>query len=70
MELFEQPKKTERKQRPPLADRMRPRTIKEFVGQTHLLGDGRVLRLALERGQVPSMLLWGPPGSGKPPSPL
>jgi len=44
---------------------MRPRTIEEFVGQTHLLSAGRVLRLAIERGQVPSMLLWGPPGSGK-----
>lgn len=65
MELFEQPKKKERKRGIPLADRMRPRTIEEFVGQTHLLGDGRVLRLALERGEVPSMLLWGPPGSGK-----
>lgn len=65
MELFEHPKKKAHRQRPPLADRMRPRTIEEFVGQTHLLGERRVLRLALERGQVPSMLLWGPPGSGK-----
>ncbi|MFQ5801754.1 MAG: replication-associated recombination protein A [Candidatus Methylomirabilales bacterium] len=65
MELFEQPKKSDRKWKAPLADQMRPRTVDEFVGQTHLLGEGRVLCLALERGQVPSMILWGPPGSGK-----
>jgi len=65
MELFEQPKRRERKDRAPLADRMRPRTLQEFVGQTHLLGEGRVLALALDRGEVPSMILWGPPGSGK-----
>ncbi|MFQ5989715.1 MAG: replication-associated recombination protein A [Candidatus Methylomirabilales bacterium] len=65
MELFEQPKKRERKRKAPLADRMRPRTVEEFVGQTHLLGEGRVLRLALDQGEVPSMILWGPPGSGK-----
>jgi len=49
----------------PLADRMRPRTIEEFVGQTHLLGEGKVLRVALGQGEVPSMILWGPPGTGK-----
>ncbi|MGH7371849.1 MAG: AAA family ATPase, partial [Candidatus Methylomirabilales bacterium] len=65
MELFEQPKSREHKDRAPLADRMRPRTLQEFVGQTHLLGEGRVLALALDRGEVPSMILWGPPGSGK-----
>ncbi|MFQ5882310.1 MAG: replication-associated recombination protein A [Candidatus Methylomirabilales bacterium] len=65
MELFEQPKKQERKERAPLADRMRPRTLEEFVGQTHLLGEGRVLYLAIDRGEIPSMILWGPPGSGK-----
>lgn len=65
MELFEQPKKGERTRRAPLADRMRPKTVDEFVGQTHLLDEGRVLRLALDRGEIPSMILWGPPGSGK-----
>ena len=65
MELFEQSKKSDRKRKAPLADRMRPRTVEEFVGQTHLLGEGRVLRLALDSGEVPSMILWGPPGSGK-----
>jgi len=49
----------------PLADRMRPRTLGEFVGQEHLLGEGKVLRLAIESDQLPSMILWGPPGSGK-----
>ncbi|HEV8617315.1 MAG TPA: replication-associated recombination protein A [Methylomirabilota bacterium] len=49
----------------PLADRMRPRSLDEMVGQEHLLGPGRVLRTALERGELHSMILWGPPGSGK-----
>jgi putative ATPase len=51
--------------RAPLADRMRPRTLDEVVGQEDLLGPGRVLRTALERGELHSMILWGPPGSGK-----
>jgi putative ATPase len=49
----------------PLADRMRPRTVEEFIGQRHLLAPGRALRAALERGQLHSMILWGPPGTGK-----
>jgi putative ATPase len=49
----------------PLAARMRPRDFSEFVGQEHLLGEGRVLRKAIEADQLPSMILWGPPGSGK-----
>jgi len=49
----------------PLADRMRPRTVDEFVGQDHLLGQGKVLRQAIESDHLPSMILWGPPGSGK-----
>jgi putative ATPase len=49
----------------PLADRMRPRTVGEFVGQRHLLAQGRALRAALDRGQLHSMILWGPPGTGK-----
>jgi putative ATPase len=44
---------------------MRPRTLEEFVGQTHLLAPGRVLRDAIEKGSVGSMIFWGPPGSGK-----
>jgi putative ATPase len=49
----------------PLAARMRPRTLDEFVGQEGLLGSGRALRSAIERDAAPSMILWGPPGSGK-----
>jgi putative ATPase len=49
----------------PLAARMRPRTLDEFVGQTHLLGAGRPLRLLVERGVPGSLVFWGPPGSGK-----
>ena len=49
----------------PLAERLRPRSLVEFAGQTHLLGDGKPLRLALDGGRIHSMILWGPPGSGK-----
>ena len=49
----------------PLADRMRPRTLDEFVGQSHLLGPAKPLRQAVETGQLHSMVFWGPPGTGK-----
>ena len=49
----------------PLADRLRPRRLEEFVGQPHLLAPGKPLRTAIERGQPHSMVLWGPPGTGK-----
>src|SRR6185312_4649307 len=49
----------------PLAARMRPRTLEEFVGQEHLLAPGKPLRDAIEKGSVSSMVFWGPPGSGK-----
>jgi putative ATPase len=49
----------------PLADRMRPRNLDEFIGQKHLLGAGKPLRQAVEAGQLHSMLFWGPPGTGK-----
>ena len=49
----------------PLAERMRPRTLDEFVGQAHLLGPGRALREAIERDVLQSIILWGPPGTGK-----
>jgi putative ATPase len=51
--------------RRPLADRMRPQTLNELLGQDHLVGEGRPLRQAIERGEVTSMVFWGPPGSGK-----
>ena len=49
----------------PLADRLRPRALEQFVGQSHLLAPGKPLRLAIEQGQPHSMVLWGPPGTGK-----
>ncbi len=49
----------------PLAARMRPRTIEEFVGQEHILGPGKLLRRAIEADRIGSLILWGPPGSGK-----
>jgi putative ATPase len=49
----------------PLADRMRPRTLDEVVGQAQVLGSGKPLRAALERGALHSLILWGPPGTGK-----
>jgi len=49
----------------PLAERMRPSHVDEVVGQRHLLGPGKPLRLAFEAGQPHSMILWGPPGVGK-----
>jgi len=49
----------------PLAERMRPRSLDEYIGQKHLVGQGAVLRKMIESGRVPSFLLWGPPGVGK-----
>jgi len=49
----------------PLAARMRPRTIEQYIGQGHILGPAKPLRLALEAGRAHSMILWGPPGTGK-----
>ena len=49
----------------PLAMRMRPRAIDEFIGQAHLLAKGKPLRRAIEHGILHSMILWGPPGTGK-----
>jgi putative ATPase len=49
----------------PLADRMRPRNLEEFLGQDHLLGQGKILRQSIDSDHLPSMILWGPPGSGK-----
>ena len=49
----------------PLAERVRPRTLADFIGQDHLLGDGKPLRVLIEDDRLPSLILWGPPGSGK-----
>jgi len=65
--LFEEPGKPGRSEEEfaPLADRMRPRTLDEFVGQEHLVGPGRLLRRLAEQKTITSLILWGPPGSGK-----
>ena len=63
--LFEHVRLQREAENAPLAARMRPRTLDEFVGQEHLLGEGHVLERAIRTGQTPSMVLWGPPGIGK-----
>jgi putative ATPase len=63
MDLFDQ-NENEADHRP-LADRMRPRNLHEYIGQPHLLGEGSLLRRAIEEDQLFSMIFWGPPGSGK-----
>jgi putative ATPase len=65
MDLFDQKIQESLKKEAPLAARMRPRTLDEFVGQEHIIAPGHVLRRAIESGQLPSIILWGPPGSGK-----
>ena len=50
---------------PPLADRIRPRSLDEFIGQEHIVGRGKPLRIMIETGQIQSMILWGPPSVGK-----
>jgi putative ATPase len=65
MPLFDLPEEKDLPQSMPLAARMRPKTFAEFVGQEHLVADGRVFRKCIEADQLPSMVFWGPPGSGK-----
>jgi len=67
MSLFDQSVATSPSNRRdiPLPERMRPRTLDEFAGQQHLIGPGKPLRLAIERGEPGSMIFWGPPGTGK-----
>lgn len=65
MPLFDLPEEKDLPHSMPLAARMRPQTFAEFVGQEHLVGEGRVLRKCIETDQLPSMVFWGPPGSGK-----
>lgn len=54
-----------REKEAPLASRLRPETLEEYVGQTHLLGEGKILRRLIENDQISSMIFWGPPGVGK-----
>ena len=49
----------------PLAERMRPKTLDEYIGQKHLVGEGAILRQMIESGNIASFILWGPPGVGK-----
>ena len=65
MTLFEHGRREQREREAPLAARMRPRSFQEFVGQEHIVGPGKVLRRAVEAGRAPSLILRGPPGSGK-----
>jgi putative ATPase len=65
MDLFSTDAPPSTQPRPPLAERMRPRSLDEFVGQEHLVGRGRFLSSVLQAEQPPSLIFWGPPGSGK-----
>ena len=65
MNLFDQKETKGGDDSRPLADRMRPRTLTEYVGQPHLMGEGALLRRAIEDDRLFSMIFWGPPGSGK-----
>ncbi len=65
MDLFERAGEKDLLTRAPLAERVRPRSLDEFVGQEHLTGPGRFLRRAIEADQMPSLIFWGPPGTGK-----
>ena len=65
MDLFGKEKKGKSVRRTPLADRMRPETLDEFLGQKHILGKDSVLRKAIEEDKIQSVIFWGPPGTGK-----
>jgi putative ATPase len=65
MELFGNDNKPMEASRKPLADRIRPKTLDEVVGQEHLLGKGKILRVLLDKKDVPSLIFWGPSGVGK-----
>src|SRR5437762_1463850 len=65
MDLFEAQAAPDRQVSQPLAERMRPKTLAEFVGQDHLLGPGKLLSGVVGAGKLQSLILWGPPGSGK-----
>ena len=65
MDLFDLNREQQASREAPLAARIRPRSFDEFVGQEHVVGKERVLRKSIESDQLPSMILWGPPGSGK-----
>ncbi len=64
-DLFDQRRELLTREHAPLADRMRPRTIEEFIGQQHIIGQGRLLRRAIQIDQLSSLIFYGPPGTGK-----
>ncbi len=64
-DMFDYARQQRQQQSGPLAMRMRPRTLDEFVGQDHIIGPGRLLRRAIEADQLSSIIVWGPPGTGK-----
>ncbi len=65
MDLFEQGRKAQIEKESPLANRMRPRALDEYAGQTHIIGPGRLLRRAIQADQLSSLIFYGPPGTGK-----
>jgi putative ATPase len=65
MELFEHARQDQIRREAPLAARMRPQTLEEFVGQDHIVGEGRLLRRAIQADQLSSLIFWGPAGTGK-----
>ena len=65
LNMFAEAARVRAEKQAPLAARMRPRSLQEFVGQEHLVGERRMLRRAIEEDKLPSMVFWGPPGSGK-----
>ena len=65
MDLFEYTGRKESLLSSPLSSRMRPKNIDEFIGQEHILGEGKSLYNLIQNGTIPSMIFWGPPGTGK-----
>jgi putative ATPase len=66
MDMFEKQDEEQQLAGAPLATRMRPNSLENFVGQEHIIGKGRVLRKAIESDRIPSVIFWGPPGCGAP----
>ena len=64
-DLFEKQFRENIRRGAPLADRIRPKSFDDYVGQDHIIGFNSLLRKAIENDDVPSMIFWGPPGSGK-----
>jgi putative ATPase len=65
MDLFDAQNARDLARRAPLAERLRPKSLREVVGQDHLTGPGGPLRAAVEKGRIGAIVLWGPPGTGK-----